>query len=163
MQSFLWQQTRELHHACEQHEVGSAMATGKPPMQWYADWMFALLTIHKEVDKYYPVAIHRVDKLLEDLKNLSPNEINAAKEYAATLNSEKNIAGAAYVLTGAHLMGGAVMKKRLIDYPTKHLEWDNRKIALKELEKLRQREDVVEEAKQCFFALLQIMDEIRGK
>ena len=163
MQSFLWQQTRDLHHACEQHDVGSAMASGEPPMQWYADWVSALLTIHTAVDKYYPTVIHRVDRLKEDLKNLVPNEIIAAEKYSATLNDEKNIAGAAYVLTGAHLMGGAVMKKRLIGYPTKHLEWDDRKSALKELDKLRQREDVVEEAKMCFSALLQIMDEIRGK
>ena len=85
-----------------------------------------------------------------------------AKEYSATLNDEKSIAGAAYVLTGAHLMGGEVMRKRLIGYPTKHLEWGDRKLALKELNILRSREDVVEQARSCFSALLRIMDEIKG-
>jgi heme oxygenase len=162
MQSFLWKETRDLHHACEEHEVGAAMASGKPSMQWYVDWMNALLTIHSVIDKYYPTTIHRVDRLKEDLKNTLPRNLNADKEYVATLNNEKSIAGAAYVLTGAHLMGGEVMRRRLDGYPTKHLEWDDRKLALKELNKLRSREDVVDEARMCFSALLQIMDEIRG-
>jgi heme oxygenase len=162
MQSFLWKETRDLHHACEKHEVGAAMASGKPPMQWYVNWMNALLSIHSVIDKYYPTAIHRVDRLKEDLKNTLPKNLKADKKYVATLNNEKSIAGAAYVLTGAHLMGGEVMRRRLNGYPTKHLEWDDRKLALKELNKLRSREDVVDEARMCFSALLQIMDEIRG-
>jgi len=164
LQSFLWQETRDLHHACEEHEVGGAMASGKPPMQWYSDWVGALLKIHSEIDKYYSESIHRVERLKEDLDNMvTPRNIKAADEYVLKLDNEKSIAGAAYVLTGAHLMGGEVMRRRLNGYPTKHLEWDDRKVALKELNKLRSREDVVDEARMCFSALLQIMDEIRGK
>lgn len=164
MRPLLWEQTRDLHHACEAHEVGSAMATGEPPKQWYANWVNALLAIHSHIDKYYSESIHRAERLKKDLESLiKPNNLSATDDYVLKLNDEKSIAGAAYVLTGAHLMGGEVMRRRLKNYPTAHLEWDDRKAALKELEKLRQREDVVEEARMCFAALLQIMDEIRGK
>lgn len=164
MRSVLWKETRDLHHACEEHDVGAAMASGQPPMQWYTDWVRSLLEIHSVIDKHYSSTINRVDRLKLDLEELvEPSALVKAKEYASSLKTEKDIAGAAYVLTGAHLMGGEVMRRRLIDYPTKHLEWENRKEALKELNILRSREDVVQEAKNCFAALLGIMDEIKGK
>lgn len=164
MRSLLWKETRDLHHACEEHDIGAAMASGKPPIQWYTDWVRSLLEIHTVIDEHYPSTINRIDRLKLDLENLvKPSELTVAKEYAESLKTEKDIAGAAYVLTGAHLMGGEVMRRRLLDYPTKHLEWENRKDALKELNVLRSREDVVEEARNCFSALLRIMDEIRGK
>jgi len=164
MRSVLWKETRDLHHACEEHDVGSAMASGKPPLQWYADWVKSLFEIHSVIDIHYPNSINRIDKLQLDLNNLvKPNDLIIAKEYAEKLKTEKQIAGTAYVLTGAHLMGGAVMKKRLIDYPTNHLDWEDRKQALRELNKLRSREDVIQESKDCFATLLEIMDEIKGK
>jgi len=164
MRSVLWKETRDLHHACEEHDVGSAMATGEPPIQWYTDWVKALFEIHSVIDMHYSDSINRTERLKLDLDELKrPNDLIVAKEYAKKLKTEKQIAGTAYVLTGAHLMGGAVMKKRLIDYPTNHLDWENRKEALKELNKLRSREDVIQEAKDCFATLLEIMDEIKGK
>jgi hypothetical protein len=54
------------------------------------------------------------------------------------------------------------MRRRLVGYPTTHLEWDDRKAALVELNKFREREDIVEESKNCFHALLKIMDEIKA-
>jgi len=164
MRSVLWKETRDLHHACEEHDVGAAMASGKPPIQWYADWVKALFEIHSFIDMHYPDSINRTDRLQLDLNELKkPNDLISSKKYVMSLKTEKDIAGTAYVLTGAHLMGGAVMKKRLIDYPTNHLEWEDRKQALKELNKLRSREDVIQEAKDCFATLLEIMDEIKGK
>jgi hypothetical protein len=79
------------------------------------------------------------------------------------MDDEKRIAGAAYVLTGAHLMGGEVMRRRLDGYPTSHLEWDDRKAALAVLQDFRKQEDIVQEARDCFAALLAVMDEITRK
>lgn len=158
----LWEATRELHHACEAHTVGAAMASGKPPLQWYADWLSALYTIHWEIDKHIPAILHRTARVQADLTatNCTANIMRAANLYANSLITEKDITGAAYVLTGAHLMGGEIMRKRLIGYPTSHLEWDDRKSAIAELTKFREREDVAQEATNCFKALLRIMDEI---
>jgi hypothetical protein len=160
----LWEETRELHHACEQHRVGGAMATGKPPLLWYAAWLVAIHQIHAIVDTHIPTVLNRTDRLLEDITStgykLPPSA--AATTYIDSLIDEKRISGAAYVLTGAHLMGGEIMRRRLIGFPTKHLEWDDRKEAISILQQYRTRSDISEEAKDCFRALLAIMDEIEN-
>ena len=158
----LWEETRELHHACEQHRVGGAMATGKPPLLWYAAWLVAIHQIHAIVDTHIPAVLNRTDRLLEDIAATGyklPSS-DAANTYIDSLIDEKRISGAAYVLTGAHLMGGEIMRRRLIGFPTKHLEWDDRKEAISILQQYRTRSDISEEAKDCFRALLAIMDEI---
>lgn len=163
MTSFLWQETRDLHHACEKHTVGSAMASGSPPWQWYSDWLQALLDIHRVIDEQSNSATRRVERLEEDLKNaFTPRDLTVAKNYANSLKTEQDIAGATYVLLGAHLMGGEVMRRKLIIYPTSHLEWEDRKVALQELQKIKERTDIVEQAKNCFHALLSTMDEIHA-
>lgn len=160
----LWEATRDLHHACEAHPVGAAMASGTPPMQWYANWLSALYTIHWTVDPHISKVIHRTERVQNDLTatDCPVNIIRAANKYANSLITEKDIAGVAYVLTGAHLMGGEIMRRRLVGYPTTHLEWDDRKAAIVELNKFREREDIAEESRNCFHALLKIMDEIKA-
>jgi len=159
----LWIATKDLHHACEQHVVGIAMASGAPSRVWYAKWLRALYQIHSTIDDSHPETIRRTERLLKDLQDIGieTEDLVEATEYCAALNNEKAIAGAAYVLTGAHLMGGEILRRRLHEYyPTKHLEWDDRKEALGVLSSLRSRTDINEEARNCFQALLYIMDEI---
>lgn len=161
--STLWESTRDLHHACEGHSVGEAMASGKPPINWYAQWVKALHQIHTVIDPHLPEAVHRSDRIQQDLDAL--NEANcepllSAQTYADSLTNDNAIAGAAYVLTGAHLMGGEVMRRRLDGYPTNHLLWDDRKQALAVLKSYRNQGHLTTQARDCFYALLCIMDEI---
>jgi hypothetical protein len=158
----LWEATRDLHHACEAHGVGAAMAGGAPPVEWYTQWLQALHTIHSVVDPTLHPVLHRVERLEQDIATMKVDvpQSNAAAQYAQSLNTDVALAGAAYVLTGAHLMGGEIMRRRLAGYPTTHLEWDNRAIALSELKTLRSRTDIAEPARACFAALLAVMDEI---
>lgn len=158
----LWEATRSLHHSCEAHAVGKAMASGNPSPQWYIAWLKALRVIHNVTDESLPKCLHRVDRISQDIDAMDVNVPvpAAALEYTATLNTDKKLAGASYVLTGAHLMGGEIMRRRLEGYPTNHLTWDDRKEALVELNKFRERSDISEEAVACFKALLSIMDEI---
>lgn len=158
----LWEVTRDLHHACEEHPVGAAMSTGKPPMIWYAAWVKALLQIHSFVDPHAPESIRRTERLLQDaIDTGNAAELASANDYIRTLDNPNAITGALYVLTGAHLMGGEIMRRRLEGYPTSHLEWDDRKDALEELQVLRTRGDLGKEARACFSALLSVMDEIQ--
>lgn len=161
----LWEATRDLHHACEEHPVGAAMATGDPPRQWYADWLMALAQIHSELDNCLPKEVHRASRLYDDINDidLPANFSEVADKYVASLDTPQKIAGAAYVLTGAHLMGGEVMRRRLVNFPTKHLSWENRKAALAVLQIYRTREDIITEARNCFQALLDIMNEIQRR
>jgi hypothetical protein len=162
MNTELWNATRDLHHACEQHPVGGVMAVGKPPVIWYRAWLQVLLQLHEVVDQYLPDTVHRVARIKMDIKslNIDIKPIKAAETYADTLTNPIAITGAAYVLTGAHLMGGEIMRRRLEGFPTEHLSWDDRKEALKCLTLLRESPDVIEPARNCFKALLDSMDEI---
>jgi hypothetical protein len=162
----LWESTRELHHACEKHPVGAAMASGSPPPLYYVDWLGALEEIHTIVDPDMGDVLRRTDRLRADTRSmgLEPLKLNATKEYVEKLKQDSLLrAGAAYVLTGAHLMGGEIMRRRLVDFPTEHLTWDDRPAALLELKSLREADNVVEPAIACFKALLDIMDEIQEK
>ena len=158
--------TRDLHCACEEHDVGGAMATGKPPRIWYVAWLMALYQIHAAIDAFCedPV-ITRAKEVMHDYVTMNTEmyALDAAYDYVSQLNDAKKIAGAIYVLTGAHLMGGEIMRRRLEGFPTKHLEWDDRKKAIAILQNYRTRDDIGEEARDCFKALLNIMDEIKNK
>ncbi len=139
------------------------MSSGKPPMIWYTAWVKALLQIHSHIDPHAPECIHRTDRLVKDIELLGDvPELATANEYTLTLDNANAITGALYVLTGAHLMGGEIMRRRLEGYPTAHLSWDDRKDALAELQILRTRGDLGEEARACFAALLSVMDEIQA-
>jgi len=162
MPGALWEQTRDLHHACEAHAVGAAMASGAPPAQWYADWLGVLLTLHSAVDPHMSQQLHRVQPLQQDIasSSVAPRQLQSPGEYVQSLTTETNIAGAAYVLTGAHLMGGEIMRRRLVGYPTAHLTWEDRPACIRELQVYRTRSDLTEGARACFAALLAAMDEI---
>lgn len=160
----LWEATRDLHHACEQHPVGAAMASGTPPVRWYAQWLGSLYVIHSVVDQYLPACTGRLAPLAKDIAALqgSPTYALPAAEYAASLRPDHSVMGAGYVLLGAHLMGGEVMRRRLEGFPTAHLEWDDRRAALAELMVIREQAELAEPARACFSALLATMDEIQG-
>lgn len=161
----LWQQTRDLHHACEAHPVGAAMASGTPPRHWYAAWLDTLHQIHAAIDPHLPEAAHRAARVRADMDAMGFEipHTEAAARYVETLTDERAIAGAGYVLTGAHLMGGEIMRRRLDGFPTQHLEWDDRKAALAVLQGFRDRDDLVSAARACFGALLASMDEIHAR
>lgn len=156
----LFDATRDLHHACEAHPVGAVMASGKPPRAWYAAWLAGLAVLHRVIDPTLPPVLHRVDRLEDDLAELDwqPVPIYPAEIYAASLTTGPALAGTAYVLTGAHLMGGEVMRRRLEGYPTRHLLWDDRPAAVAELREMRAREDIIDPARECFAGLLALMD-----
>lgn len=163
--SALWDATRDLHHACEFHPVGESMAAGNPPQQWYADWLKNLYLIHLVLDKELPNVVHRSERLSNDVAAMLVvgKEHPSILEYVEKLKDDSVMReGASYVLTGAHLMGGEVMRRKLVGYPTTHLEWDDRQEALKVLKVMREKGNLEFAAKDCFSALLTLMDEIKG-
>jgi heme oxygenase len=158
----LWEYTRDLHHACEAHPVGSAMATGQPPAQWYAAWLKALHQIHTVIDRHCESLLQRTAQLQADLDSMdcTVEAVQAAEQFVNTLTDSRSISGAVYVLAGAHLMGGEIMRRRLTGYPTAHLEWPDRPAAIAVLQQYRTRSDIGDQARACFAALLAVMDEI---
>lgn len=158
----LWENTREWHHKCEGHPVGAAMASGSPPNEWYADWMMTLFIIHNKIDPYMEECTRRTHRLSQDLIDMKilPIIPSCVCDWYPLHLYKNEAMGFAYVLTGAHLMGGEIMRRRLASYPTSHLEWDDRKEALAYLSTLRDQEEYTEGALQCFKLLYQAMVEI---
>ena len=156
--------TKDLHHACEQHPVGAAMSRGDICDQWWADWLGALHIIHSAIDPELPEPVWRVAPLEEDIaaSNVPPRDNEAAKQLGERLDNDKQLREAAYyVITGAHLMGGQVMRVTLKGrVPGAHLHIPDRKQWVDEWAPLRKREDLVDKACAVFQALLEIMDEI---
>jgi hypothetical protein len=163
----LQQGTKELHHRAEQHPIGAAMSRGDIDPQAWADWLVALLTVHMALDPALPGPMRRTAEIRADMwnmKGLWGRYNRAADKFAGTLVTRERIDAAAYVFTGAHLMGGAVMAQRIGDrLPTSHLQWGDRREALDLWRPLRLRWELVEDAKACFDAIIEIMDEIQAK
>lgn len=159
----LWEATRDLHHACEKHEFGSQLASGKPPRQRYVDWLGCLLSIHTVLDQHVDKSIQRSEQLIQDISLMGeqPRTNKACEIYCNELAGDDTLTqGAIYVMTGAHLMGGEVMRRRLEGYPVQHLLWDSRAQALDELKKYRNRPELADASRKCFAALLNMMDEM---
>ena len=158
-------ETKELHHSAERHPIGAAMADGSISERWWVDWIQALLTIHTELDQHLPASLHRVQELAKDLteSSLIPNINQSAIAYVATLTNPIAIQGAAYVFTGAHLMGGAVTDRALNGrLPSNHLRWNDRQQSLADWKPLRTKIELKEEATRAFAAVLAILNEIHA-
>lgn len=156
--------TKDLHHACEEHEVGAAMSRGDISDQWWADWLGALQLIHMEIDYEVPRKARRTNQLIADIENsrVRPRANQAALKLGRDLGFSRRLREAAYyVVTGAHLMGGQVMRKTLKGkVPDSHLYIGDREALVADWSPMRDRSDLVAEARSIFAALLDIMDEI---
>ena len=156
--------TKELHHACEQHPVGAAMSRGDINEQWWVDWLSALYFIHLAVDPDVPEPLRRTNQVATDIggcKMFPRPNLAVQRLHRDLLKNPELREGAYYVITGAHLMGGQVMRVTMKGrLPDSHLHIDDRKHWIELWSPLRKREDLVEEARAVFQALLYIMDEI---
>lgn len=160
----LYTLTRDLHHICEDHPVGASMSRGDVPEQWWADWLYALFRIHHIIDEGFDSRLCCVNKLQDDLEasRVDPRGNIPAGHLCEKLRASKYMRDAArYVLTGAHLMGGQVMRKSIGDrLPASHLEMDNRKEVLDIWRPYRERVDIAEETRDVFRSLIFIMDKM---
>lgn len=156
--------TRDLHHVCEDHPVGAAMSRGDVSEQWWVDWLEALRLAHLVIDPELDLKLRCGEHIAEDIAacSLAPRLNSAACEFADSLAADHSMREAAvYVLTGAHLMGGQVMRKMIGErLPTRHLELGDRKGMVALWKPSRDRVDLAEEARAVFRSLLGIMDGI---
>jgi hypothetical protein len=164
----MWQATRALHHACEMHPVGAAMSNGTISAAWWNAWLCVLADLHAQLDPHLPSPLRRVDQLAEDLMAMNERGHKRFKSWHAGVFAQRlqrahatDIAGAAYVLTGAHLMGGAVTERAVgARLPCAHLRWEDRAAAREAWAPYRWREDSTESAVRVFRSLLFSMGEI---
>lgn len=158
--------TRDLHHGAEAHPFGRRMAHGAITRQEWADWCGGLLLIHMTLDPFLPRPLRRTAALRADLAVLPPaNRSLAAEALCEALATREQQLGAAYILLGASLRGGAVIRKRMGErLPTEHLRFGRDAAAADTaLTLLGRDETLIEGARACFAALTDIMNEIEGR
>lgn len=161
----LFEATRDLHHACEAHPLGQAMVGGSITPQEWADWLWAMRTLHQVADAALPDHMDRHGALTADLAVLpKPRPTRAALDFAASLVGS-DTTGAAYVLHGAHCSGGRVLAPKMAKrgLPTAHTSYRDADAVRAWLGSVRGQTQHAEQARQTFACLLAVMDEtIRG-
>lgn len=160
--------TRELHHAAEAHPFGTKMSSGVVTAQEWADWVASLRCVHTALDTSLPPSLDRRGELLLDLGLLLPVHgvrAAAASRFALTLTEPDRIIGAAYIFMGAHLRGGAVIRKRLepVGLPCNHLRFTQAKEANDYIVALRDIREAAAGATAAFKAIIEIMDELASR
>lgn len=158
----LYDLTRDLHHKAERHPCGKAMADGSISAEGWADWLGALCTIHLCLDPHMDTALHRVNQIATDMHKhgVSPKPITAAYRLAGYIDSE-TANGVGYIFAGAHLRGGAVIRRRM-PWPCSHLTFTDARAADVAVKALREDVTAAEAARHTFEAIIAIMDEVRA-
>ena len=161
----LYTATKDLHHACEQHPVGQRMASGAVTAQEWADWLAAFRTLHGAIDMTLPAHMSRDFVLTADMSVLpEPRPSDAARRFAVSLLGQ-DVAGAAYVLHGAHRSGGRVMAPKMAKrgFPTLHTCYRDPDAVKSWIDGVRGRLDMAQQARATFGCLLAVMDEIEAR
>jgi hypothetical protein len=164
----LWESTRDLHHACEQHPIGASMSAGTVSDQVWCDWLGALDTIHSEIDLWIPPYVQVSGELTLDLMDmlpLRPRSTLAADCFAASLVDVERVCGAAYVLIGAHRRGGQMMERSFAKagrtLPNRHVRFHDPAVAEAFVKQLRLKGVLANASRETFQCLLDVMDEIQ--
>ena len=163
----LWESTRDLHHACEQHPIGATMSAGTVSEQVWCDWLEAMRVIHVAIDKWVPPYVQVSGELtldLVDMLPLTPRPLLAAHALAASLTSPERACGAAYVLVGAHRRGGQMMERSFAkagrSLPNRHVRFQDPAAAEAFVKALRLKGVLTSAARDTFQCLLDTMNEI---
>ena len=161
----LYDATKDLHHACEQHPVGQRMANGTITRQEWADWLWAFHTLHIAVDATLPCHMARESVLFADLSVLPRARPSVAAMQFACDILDTDTTGAAYVLHGAHRSGGRVMAPKMAKrgFPSLHTCYRDPEAVKAWIDSVRGRMDMVDQARDTFGCLLTVMDEIEGR
>jgi hypothetical protein len=161
--------TKETHHKAENSLFGARYSAGILTPREYVSWLDAQYKIHELVDRVVPCSLHRCGPLARDMTQLYiyPPAYNLGQtyEFLAFLKRELpySLLAASYILYGAHLQGGAVIKPRLVSagLPVAHLEFgEEAKQGRIWLKGLRELADLGDLANEAFQRIINIMDEI---
>jgi heme oxygenase len=163
--------TRDLHHSIEQTPFGLSMASGDiDPVEWTI-WLRSLLDIHTVIDNWAPDALKRSNEVKNDLlemydRGYSADSIEDVKLYIDNIKTDEQALGAIYVLGGAHVMGGAIIQKQINGkLPCSHLTYPDqtRRDAVAAVKSLRDRDELSEDARDCFKMLILIANHIEHR
>jgi hypothetical protein len=166
----LYAATKDLHHACEEHSLGQRMVHAAVTAQEWADWLQAFRWMHFHADQAVPFTMERDWLFDADLRELG-------RRYGVVGRQSKAVArwlfgvewrdkeAAAYVLHGAHKRGGRLLAPILAacKLPSAHTYYPLPREAEEVVRGFRERDDLIEPARQVFATLLEVMDEITSR
>jgi len=162
-----YEATKETHHDAEQTPFGQEYSKGTLSRQSYTDWIFLQLTIHSLLDPLVPYYVQRAPYLMQDLAELLPcqgRSLKAAEELVKPFFTDVPAwaLSAAYILNGAHLRGGQVVRKTLepAGFPTHHLDFEDEAKAREWLRQQREHTHLAETDVLFFKGMIKAMDEI---
>ena len=165
--SNLYHATTDLHHDAEKHPFGMRMAAGTLSRQEWTDWLGAMNQLHIVLDTYLPPSLKRAHDIHMDqlmMLPLEPMYSMAAEKLVNSLVQPEMIGGLCYILSGANLRGGQVIKRTLepLGFPCNHLSFDKHDAVFANdwLKRLREATEVAEGAQKAFQGVISIMDEI---
>jgi hypothetical protein len=159
--------TPESHHDAQETDFGKRYAKGDISRREYASWIHMQFVAHHEVlDRILPWHCQRGATLALDLAALLPDQpyvlssVDGLRE--VLLESPYTGLAGAYVLMGAHLRGGAMIRPNLerAGLPVHHLYFDAPASAREYLRKLREFPALADEVDRVFRAVTTVMDEI---
>ena len=161
----LYELTRDLHHACEQHPLGQRMVNGSITPQEWASWLWAMRVLHQVVDHDLPEHMCRNAALTADLAVLPQARASRAAMHHAMHLIGHDAAGAAYVLHGAHCSGGRVLAPKMAKrgLPTAHTSYRDPEAVRAWLAEVRNKSVYADQARQTFVCLLEVMNETQGE
>ena len=115
----LHEATRDLHHAVEMTALGRAMSEGRPTYAQYARWLAMKGALHCAVDPFLPESLRRSGHYFRDMACIGwimpvPESIEALIADIEGLD-QGDLAGLLYVLIGGNMMGGEVIRRRLVE------------------------------------------------
>jgi hypothetical protein len=159
-----------IHRDAENHPFGKRMTAGDITLQEWADWIFACMQLQSSADDFLHPALRRTPQMLLDLgamPTVEPHYSEAASEALTTLPTADLIGGIGYVLSGANVRGGQVIRKQLepLEFPVNHLTLTASEMAAanEALNPLRDAFENSEGAQEAFRIMLRIMDEIESR
>lgn len=163
----LYHATTNLHHDAEKHPFGQRMAEGTLTRQEWVDWLGAMEQIHVALDPYLHPSLKRAHDIHMDqlmMLPLTPRHSEVADSIVKSLDNARLIGGLCYILSGANLKGGQVIRKKIepLGFPCNHLTFapEDASPADKWLKRLRDATELAEGAKAAFIGVLKVMDEI---
>lgn len=169
----LYEATLKTHHQAQVHPFGKRMAGGNISQQEWCDWLGAMAQLYQKLDTYLPPFLKRSPDLFLDLAQLLPLQAHRSKavdDYIQSFSSPddlKVIGGLAYLMTGANLRGGQLIRKKLDPkgYPCNFMNFTtaNQEEAENWLRKMREFSEFGESTNQAFEMLAAVMDEIEAR
>lgn len=163
----LYEYTTAAHHGAETSKLGGLLTSGTVSRQQWANWLHSELCLRENMDVFLPQSMRRSADLTMDLLSMGDvksNIIDTEFVWSIVVKTRnvQYLGGLLYIIGGANLRGGAVIRKTLepLGFPCRHLHWnpDEAFHADRWLKELREFSWLGDAANEAFKDVVAVMD-----